>query len=170
MSFTRILAATDGSSHGRAATQIAGDLAGRYAAKLFLTHVVADQPVPHELRHMAEVEHLVDHREAAAREAKFGDLSASARSAADERLLAEAVSSKLLEQATSLAKRNGAMEVEHEALSGDPAEALISCATRKEIDLVVIGSRGFGRLGQLVHGSVSTKVSQAVRCACLIVK
>ena len=169
MSFTKILAATDGSSHGQMATQIAGDLAGRYAAKLFLAHVITDQPVPHELRHMAAVEHLVDIPEAR-REAKFGDLSLNTRSAAGERLLTEAVSSKLLEQATSLAKRNGAMEVVHEELSGDPSEALISCATRKEIDLVVIGSRGFGRLGRLVHGSVSTKVSQGVRCACLIVK
>ena len=72
MSFTKILAATDGSSHGRTATRIAGDLAGRYTAKLLLAHVMADQPVPQELRHMAAVEHLVDDPEAGGT-AKFGD-------------------------------------------------------------------------------------------------
>jgi nucleotide-binding universal stress UspA family protein len=169
MSFTKILAATDGSSHGRTATRIAGDLAGRYMAKLLLAHVMTNQPVPQELRHMAAVEHLVDDPEAGGT-AKFGDLSMKTRSAAGERLLAEAVSSELLKQATSLARSAGAMEIVHMELSGDPAEALISCASRNEVDLVVIGSRGFNRLGRLIHGSVSTKVSQGVGCACLIVK
>jgi nucleotide-binding universal stress UspA family protein len=169
MSFTKILAATDGSSHGRTATRIAGDLAGRYTAKLLLAHVITDQPVPHDLCHMAAVEHLLHNQEAES-EPKLGDLSLTTRSAADERLLAEAVSSELLEQATSLAKRTGAMEIVHMELSGDPAEALITCANRNEVDLVVIGSSGFNRLGRLIHGSVSTKVSQGVRCACLIVK
>lgn len=167
--FTKILAATDGSDHGRMATRIAGNLAGRYTSKLLLAHVITQQRIPDELRQMAAVEHLLDEPEPS-HGLVFGDLSLKARPSAGEQQLAEAVSAELLQQATALAQREGASEIAQLELSGDPAEALISCANRNEVDLIVIGSRGFGRIGRLMHGSVSTKVSQRVRCACLIVK
>lgn len=167
--FTKILVATDGSDHGRNATRIAGNLAGRYTSKLFIAHVLTDERVPDELRRMASVEHLVEEPEPE-RTSSLGRLSLKTGGEANEMRLAAAVSTKLLEQATALAKREGASEITAIELQGDAAHALIKTANEHGIDLVVIGSRGFGAIGRLMHGSVSTKVSHEVRCACLIVK
>ena len=167
--FTTILVANDGSDHGRNATRIAGDLAGRYAAQLFVAHVVSDQPVPEQLRRMAEVEHLVKDPEPE-QSSSLGRLSIKASPNARDQQLKAAISSKLLEQGVALAKREGATNVQPLELQGDAAAALVEAVGRHGVDLVVIGSRSFGPLGRLLHGSVSTEVSQQIRCPCLIVK
>ena len=167
--FTTILVATDGSDHGRNATRIAGSLAGRYDARLLVAHVISDQPVPEEMRRMAEVEHLVKDPEPE-KSSSLGRLSIKASPNAQTLQLKAAISTKVLEQGVSLAKREGATSVEALELEGDAAEVLIEAVGRHGVDLVVIGSRGFGPLGRLVHGSVSSKVSQEVRCPCLVVK
>jgi nucleotide-binding universal stress UspA family protein len=167
--FTTILVANDGSDHGRNATRIAGDLAGRYDAKLLVAHVISDQPVPEQLRRMAEVEHLVKQPERE-RGSSLGRLSIEASPNAGELQLKAAISARLLEQGVTLAKHEGATKVQALELQGDAAEALVEAVGRHGVDLVVIGSRSFGPLGRLLHGSVSSEVSQQVRCPCLIVK
>ena len=167
--FTTILVANDGSDHGRNATRIAGDLAGRYGARLFVTHVVSSQPVPEQLRRMAEVEHLVKDAEPE-QGSSLGRLSVKASPNAREQQLKAAISTKVLEQGVALAKREGATDVQPLELQGEAAEALVEAVGRHAVDLVVIGSRGFGPIGRLLHGSVSTEVSQQVRCPCLLVK
>jgi nucleotide-binding universal stress UspA family protein len=167
--FTKILVATDGSDHGRQATRVAGSLAGKYDAELVVAHVITDKPVPEELRRMAEVEHLVKEPE---REAgsSLGRLSVEASPAARTLQLKAAISTKLLDQGMALAKREGATKVQPLELSGDAAETLVQAVRERGVDLVIIGSRGFGPIGRLMHGSVSTKVSHEVRCACMVVK
>lgn len=41
---------------------------------------------------------------------------------------------------------------------GPPAEVIATAATKGEVDLLVMGSHGHGSLGNLVMGSVATKV------------
>lgn len=166
--FTKILVATDGSDHARNAVRIAGNLAGRYGAELLVAHVLGDGPPPDELRRMAEVEHLVDRPEP--RAPRFGQLSLEESSTTNEQRLAAVIGGKVLEQSVALAKREGAERAKPLDLSGDPADALIEAVRRHAVDLVVIGSRGFGAIGRLVHGSVSTKVGEHVDCPCLVVK
>ena len=43
---TTILAAVDGSEHARRAATLAGDLAGRYGARLVIVHVMTSEPMP----------------------------------------------------------------------------------------------------------------------------
>ena len=167
--FTTILVATDGSDHGRNATRVAGNLAGRYDARLFIAHVVSDQPVPEAMRRMADVEHLVKDAEPE-KSSSLGRLSVKASPNAGEQQLKAAISTKLLEQGVALAKREGATKVQPLELQGDAAAALLEAVAKHGVDLVVIGSRGFGPLGRLMHGSVSSKVSQEVGCPCLVVK
>jgi nucleotide-binding universal stress UspA family protein len=167
--FETILVATDGSDHGRKATQVAGHLAGKLGAKLLVAHVITDQPVPEPLRRMAEVEHLVD-TPTDKSGSSLGRLSIKPSPGVTERRLAAVVGSKVLEQGANLARDQGAGKVEPLELEGKAADALVEAVRRHGVDLVVIGSRGFGAIGRLVHGSVSTEVSHEVACACLVVK
>jgi nucleotide-binding universal stress UspA family protein len=167
--FERILVATDGSTHGRNATRVAGSLAGRYDAELIIAHVVTDKPVPEELRRMAEVEHLVKMPEPEP-SSTLGRLSLKPSQEIVDQQLKGAIANKLLEQGAALAKQAGATKVKPLEMEGEAAEALVRATKERGVDLVVIGSRSFGPLGRLLHGSVSTEVSQHVRCPCLIVK
>ncbi len=53
---------------------------------------------------------------------------------------------------------------------GDPADELISCAKKEDIDVIVIGSSGKGFLKRKLVGSVSHKVVQHSPCSVYIVK
>jgi nucleotide-binding universal stress UspA family protein len=53
---------------------------------------------------------------------------------------------------------------------GDPADELISCAKKEDIDVIVIGSSGKGFLKRKLVGSVSHKVVQHAPCSVYIVK
>lgn len=61
------------------------------------------------------------------------------------------------------------IEVETHLLEGPPAQAILSVAAEERVDLIVMGSRGHGRLAGLLLGSVSTSVSQRAPCPVLIV-
>lgn len=167
--FETILVATDGSDHGRNATRVAGGLAGRLGARLYVAHVVTGQPVPEALRRLAEVEHLVG-EPAKEQGSSLGRLSLGASPHAADQRIAAAVATKVLEQAAALAREEGAADVVPLELRGDAADALVEAVGSHAVDLVVIGSRGFGRLGRLVHGSVSSAVGQEVACPVLVVK
>lgn len=56
--------------------------------------------------------------------------------------------------------------VEAHAAFGDPAEELTLYSA--SIDLLVVGSRGFGPLGRLVHSSTSVRLASSARCPLLI--
>ena len=58
--FNSVLVAIDGSDHARKALQIGVDLATLYGAKLTILHVVTGKQISEELRHMAEVEQLIE--------------------------------------------------------------------------------------------------------------
>jgi len=53
---------------------------------------------------------------------------------------------------------------------GDPPEAILEAADAEDVDLVVLGSHGRGRLGRLLLGSTSTRVSQEARRRVLVVQ
>lgn len=60
--------------------------------------------------------------------------------------------------------------VSTETIAGDPAKAIIKIAETRKCDLIVMGSRGLGRLAGLVLGSVSQKVVSHAPCPVLIVR
>ena len=53
---------------------------------------------------------------------------------------------------------------------GDPAEAICRVATELRVDLIVVGSRGPGRLDRLLLGSVSRAVVEQAPCSVLVVR
>ena len=76
----------------------------------------------------------------------------------------EAALTALLEEANS---ELGALEdVEPHASYGRPADELGIFSG--SVDLLVVGSRGFGPFGRLVHGSTSQQLARTARCPLLI--
>ncbi|KOY83550.1 universal stress protein [Lysinibacillus macroides] len=55
-------------------------------------------------------------------------------------------------------------------LKGTPGPEIVRYANEKQVDLVVIGSRGLNRFQEMVLGSVSHKVMKRVQCPALVVK
>jgi nucleotide-binding universal stress UspA family protein len=50
------------------------------------------------------------------------------------------------------------VEVDYEILEGDPVEVILSIARSRDVDLIVVGSRGLGSATSLVLGSVSNAI------------
>ena len=61
-------------------------------------------------------------------------------------------------------------EVHTEILEGSPAEAILDVVNARKCDLIVMGSRGLGRLAGVLVGSQSQKVVQHAPCPVLIVR
>ena len=53
---------------------------------------------------------------------------------------------------------------------GNPSEEIVNVAKELAVDLVVIGSHGYGGLGRFLLGSTAERVVQYVHCPVLVVK
>jgi len=56
--------------------------------------------------------------------------------------------------------------VEPHAAYGDPAEELAVYSA--SLDLLIVGSRGYGPIGRLIHGSTSRQLASTARCPLLV--
>ena len=54
--------------------------------------------------------------------------------------------------------------------TGDPANAIVEYAKKTGSDLIVVGSRGLGKVEGMFLGSVSRKVSNLAKTSCLVIK
>jgi len=55
-------------------------------------------------------------------------------------------------------------------LEGPPAEAILNVAETREIDLIVMGTRGLGRFTGMLLGSQSQKVVSHASCPVTLVR
>lgn len=60
--------------------------------------------------------------------------------------------------------------IRSQVVYGDPAEEILAYADQEEIDVIVIGSSGMGRVKRTLLGSVSTKVALHARQSVYIVR
>ncbi len=146
--FKIILVAVDGSKASTQALEMAIQISEKFGAGLHLLHVVREMQVPLNPGLMEKYEEVQRQRH---------DLL---RSAGEE----------VLNQAKRMAQSKGIDSVETDIGSGDPATAIVGYADKKQIDLIVIGNRGLGQVQSMLMGSVSRKVSNITKAACLIVK
>jgi nucleotide-binding universal stress UspA family protein len=146
----RILVAIDGSAAALKAVEFAVDLANKYNAELILLTVVPDlSPViDPAVEEYARVEHIQG------RASEFGMAAAQT----------------VLDDARRMAQTKGAMRISAEPILGDPAEKIVTAARDRQADLVVIGSRGHGRLAGLLFGSVAQKVITLAPCPVTVVR
>lgn len=149
-SMKRILAAVDGSTGSMKALDLATDLARTYHAELMLLAVAHHFPAPIEaaVEEFMRVEHL---------KAPLHDA-------------AEAAAATVVAEGQLEARGKGVQRITKEVVLGDPAHEIIAVAKDREADLIVLGSRGYGRLVGLVLGSVAQKVLGHASCPVLVVR
>jgi nucleotide-binding universal stress UspA family protein len=76
---------------------------------------------------------------------------------------------KLLEAPVAKIQEAG-VTAEPVVLLGEPAEVIASFVDRQRCDMVVMGTRGLGRVGGLLLGSVASKVIHLVKVPVTLVK
>lgn len=81
-----------------------------------------------------------------------------------ERVRIEAGAQALVDRARSAGARATFLVWE-----GDPAEAVLEASAAEAADVIVLGSHGRGRLGRLILGSTSKRVTEGARCPVLVV-
>ena len=139
--FKHILLGVDGSKHALSAARVAGDLARRLQTGI-LRIVVAFDAVPPYL---------------------------------GEPNLQIAITARMKEAETILQMAVQAVgeipgDIHTEILEGSPAEAILEVVKTRKCDLIVMGSRGLGRLAGVLLGSQSQKVVHHAPCPVLIVR
>lgn len=139
--FEKILLAVDGSEHSKNAAKIVGEMAKTYGVKKVFV-VVAYEPIPTYLGE-PNLQIVIDAR------------------------LAEA--NQILEDGL-FALGDLPCPVVTEILEGPSAEAIIDVAAIREVDLIVLGSRGRGQLTGLLLGSTSQKVVGHAHCPVLVTR
>ena len=139
--FEKILLAVDGSEHGLRAAQMAGELA-RDMKSAELHVVVAYDPIP---------PYIGDPYMQYAIEARLKDSQAILQSAV---AVVGEIPGKL----------------QSELLEGSPAEAIVNVAAAHQSDVIILGSRGLGRLAGALLGSTSQKVIAHAPCPVLVVR
>lgn len=147
----RILVADDGSAPALRAVEIAAELAAKTGVELVALAVIdpADFSRP-DLEAFARSEGLEE----------GGELDSLVDVAAD-----------YLNRCRGIATARGAPRFHAEKRVGEDAAAeIIDFAREHGVDLIVVGSRGRGRLPGLLLGSVSQKVASAAPCPVLIAR
>ncbi len=147
--FQTILVGVDGSESALKAVDVAANLAKTSEGQILLLHVVQVSAIAEEALKVSATAHLKENPKG----------------------IMERLSQKVLDGARERARRVGLTDEKIAASSadGDQAREIIKAAKRKKVDLIVVGSRGRGRLEGLLLGSVSQKVSALSPCPCLIV-
>jgi nucleotide-binding universal stress UspA family protein len=139
--FKNILVPVDGSDHALRALDVACDLAQKYGATLRLVH--AYPPL------FTDVTMSEANIEANALRTQAGD----------------AILQRARERAQVCVS-----DITTEVREAPDAEAILEEAETHNCDLIVMGTRGLGRLAGLLLGSVSQKVIQHARCPVLLVR
>lgn len=138
--FERILLAVDGSDHAVHAAKVAADLARCMKSELRI--VVAYDPIPQFLGE-PYLQNVIDAR-------------------LEE---AQAVLQRAVDTVGDVPGK-----IHTEVLEGNSAEAIIGVAKTRKSNVIVMGSRGLGRLAGMLLGSTSQKVVGHAPCPVLIVR
>lgn len=143
-----ILVGTDFSEASQPATTYAFRLARALRARLYLLHVVPED----DLRLITSIsQHL--------------------QSAIAPTALTDVFYSEAHKQLTELIAQANATDVVHERLvvTGQPADVIISWATAKQVQLIILGTHGYRGINRFLMGSVTDRVVRQAPCAVIVV-
>jgi nucleotide-binding universal stress UspA family protein len=144
----KILVATDASTASSRAVSFAARLSVQHEAELLILNVIRDMQLPQALREDPDFESFNDARDALMRQA------------ADQ----------ILKEAQQLAKKEGAKNVQTAIGSGDPATSVAGFARRRNVELIVVGTRGQSKAKETWMGSVSRKLLDLTEVNCLVIR
>ena len=136
----KILIATDGSDHARKAIGHASDIAAKYKATVYLIHVVPPLHIVTEV----DVKNIQDNQ--------------------------QKIAKQIIEEAEREVKKKGVESYQSTILQGQPAREILDFARENNVDMIVMGSHGAGKVEMLMLGSVSHKVCHLADCTCVTVK
>jgi nucleotide-binding universal stress UspA family protein len=137
----KILVPTDGSDHAGKAIEFASDIALKYKATVHFIHVIAPLDTTAEGYVDRQIE---DHQQKVAKE--------------------------IIEKAEKEIKTKGVESYQSTIVKGNPAREIMEFARENDVDMIIMGSRGAGKVEMLMLGSVSNKVCHLADCTCVTVK
>jgi nucleotide-binding universal stress UspA family protein len=83
----------------------------------------------------------------------------------------ETAHEKMLAEALKKAKHSKpGLTISKLLINGRPADEIVKLANQDKFDLIVMGSRGMGRIKEFFLGSVSDRVADEAHCPVLLVK
>lgn len=143
--FKKIIVAIDGSDHAGKAVQTAFEMATVHSAELHMVHVAT---FPAAVVDVDPADTLIPN----------GTLQLNG--------------TRILQQAkSSFGEEHNVKIIEHVELCEDsPAKRILALADDLSADLIVVGSIGHSDLSGLLMGSVSHKLCNHAKCACLVVR
>ncbi|WP_157937629.1 universal stress protein [Oceaniglobus roseus] len=176
MATQRILAATDGSEMANRALDLAVEISVALHCDLSIVHVLMHGRPAEEIKRMADIERLVAAAPAGlalaspAVPASVAELIAAAEAESRGLRLIEIIGETTLRDAADRAMARGATNLRTHLADGDYADEILDAAETDGARMIVLGSRGLGRLRAAVLGSVSQKVAHHATCAVLLAK
>ncbi len=175
MMFKSIVVGFDGSSHASKALEIGAGFAARDDIPLGIIYVIdaAHMHIPEQARKMGEIERLIEPAQKLVvnfENAPASMMSSMAQAKEDSQAAMFQYADFLVGEAVENCRDAGVTRVESKVMLGDPAEQIVEYARERGAELIVTGSRGFGKLKSLVLGSTSQKIAQISECSCLSIK
>lgn len=172
----KIIVPTDGSEHANKALDLAADLAEKYKAEIILLHVLLRDQTVFDLLGLAKnlqaepavtdkLEELADASVQAAASAYEGIISIPAP---DD--IVEKIGELVCTNAKTRLEAKGAKNIRAYVVDGAPVDRILLAEEHEAADMIVMGSRGLGRVADLFMGSVSHKVSHLCKSTCVTVK
>ena len=144
----KILVATDASAASARAVSYAARLAVQLESELLIVNVIRDMQLPEALRNDPNFESFYDTRDELMRQA----------------------AEQILREARQQAKKEGVSNIQTAIGSGDPATSVAGFARRRNVDLIVVGTRGLSKIKASWMGSVSRKLLDLTEINCLVIR
>ncbi|ARM75247.1 universal stress protein [Acidianus manzaensis] len=138
--YKKILVGYDGSPHSTKALQHALNLAKMHSAKVVVVEAI-ESPSDYVIEGYSKEDHVKTREKIALH----------------------------TEEMKRLSSEHG-VPIEYKAARGPPAEVISKFAEMEDVDIVILGNRGYKGFKKLIFGSVSSAVSERVKKPVLIIK
>lgn len=174
MMIKHVLVATDGCDTAWKAVEVAANIARGPGARVTILHVILNAVRAEEASQLARAEHRVRRVSAITMPGQERALSSrhdlfkSSQGGIGE--TRSVLGERIVENAAERARTLGVNDVHTRVEPGDYAETILAVADEIGADMIVVGSRGLGRLAGMLLGSVSQKVAQQALCSVTIVR
>ncbi len=168
----KILVATDGSVHADKALDVAAALAKKYGSQVSVIHVLMRE-APFSAIHRAFAAQGLSTRvldELA--ETLVLPVAYGAGTVAPVVPLIHLVElgQRILDRAKAALEAEGIQTASFKMEDGHPPKVILDVAKRENVDAIVIGHRGLSVFGEMMMGSVSTRVAHLASCTVITVK